>query len=240
MNQDFLVLQEFREDGRKKNELRKVECILGFDQTVEGSCKLIQGLTEIVCLIKGPHNKSTRRESEGFLNVQYNVAPFSGTDRRKISKFDKDWNEFTENLRVSFESVILAEQLGSGEIDIIVSVIQSDGSAKSSIFNAISLALMDAGIPMKDFTVSSTAISMNNEILLDATYQEQKKASAELIISYLPRSDQVDFMEMKSSKISQQDTKEMCKIAVDGCKQMYQILRTFVMESSVKTLLSTR
>lgn len=41
--------------------------------------------------------------------------------------------------------MILSDQLGSGEIDVIVSVIQADGSAKSIIFNAISLALMDAG-----------------------------------------------------------------------------------------------
>jgi len=28
----------------------------------------------------------------------------------------------------------------------------------------------------------------------------------------------VDFIEMKSSKVSQADTREMCKLAVDGCK----------------------
>lgn len=40
MNQDFQALQDYREDGRKKGELRKVEVELGFDQTVEGSCKM--------------------------------------------------------------------------------------------------------------------------------------------------------------------------------------------------------
>lgn len=51
-----------------------------------------------------------------------------------------------ENLRVSFESIIIAESIGSGEIDVIVSIMQADGSVKSVIFNAISLALMDAGV----------------------------------------------------------------------------------------------
>ena len=92
-------------------------------------------------------------------------------------------------MRVSFESIILVDSLGSGEIDVIVSIIQADGSAKSVIFNAISLALMDAGrnitrfrvlrrsifivcyylskgIPMKDFTVSCTVGSLNNEMVL--------------------------------------------------------------------------
>ena len=105
----------------------------------------------------------------------------------------RDWSEFSENLRVSFESIILQDSLGSGEIDVIVSIIQADGSAKSVIFNAISLALMDAGkkychlhnfyvwnkdpqiltlfvikkgIPMKDFTVSCTVGSLHNEMVL--------------------------------------------------------------------------
>jgi len=104
--------------------------------------------------------------------------------------YNRDWSEFSENLRVSFESIILPDSIGSGEIDVIVSIIQADGSAKSVIFNAISLALMDAGkhnltfsiirwkrqkyfllsffkgIPMKDFTVSCTVGSLHNEMVL--------------------------------------------------------------------------
>jgi len=65
----------------------------------------------------------------------------------------RDWSEFSENLRVSFESIILQDSLGSGEIDVIVSIIQADGSAKSVIFNAISLALMDAGKNIAIFSI---------------------------------------------------------------------------------------
>ena len=29
------------------------------------------------------------RDKERFVNIVYEIAPFSGTDRRKVSKFDK-------------------------------------------------------------------------------------------------------------------------------------------------------
>jgi ribonuclease PH len=36
---------------------------------------------------------------------------------------------------------------------------------KSAVINALTLALMDAGIGMKDFIVSSTAGKLNNEFI---------------------------------------------------------------------------
>lgn len=59
--------------------------------------------------------------------------------------FIREWSEFTENLRISFENLLIVDQYKKSEILIIVSVLQSDGSAKSGIFNAITLALLDAG-----------------------------------------------------------------------------------------------
>ena len=76
-------------------------------------------------------------------------------------KNNRDSSEFAENLRVSFENMIFEETIGKSEIDVIVTVIQGDGSAKSAIFNAVTMALMDAGISMRDLVVSAT-VGINN------------------------------------------------------------------------------
>jgi exosome complex component RRP41 len=44
-------------------------------------------------------------------------------------------------------------------------LIQNDGSSKSAILNCITLALVNAGIAMKDFLVSSTVGYKNESIL---------------------------------------------------------------------------
>ena len=54
---------------------------------------------------------------------------------------------------------------------------------------------------MKDFVISSTVGIVNNEILLDLIYDEQKNSTAYIVVSYLPRTDEIDFMELKCSKV---------------------------------------
>lgn len=92
-------------------------------------------------------------KEEMYLNMISNII--------NIFKNKRDSSEFAENLRVSFENMIFEDTIGKSEIDIIVTVIQGDGSAKSAIFNAVTMALMDAGISMKDLVVSAT-VGINN------------------------------------------------------------------------------
>ena len=47
---------------------------------------------------------------------------------------------------------------------------ESDGSFRSAAFNAVSLALMNAGIAMKDFLVATTTGLLNNVAVLDLIY----------------------------------------------------------------------
>jgi len=63
---------------------------------------------------------------------------------------------FAENLRSSFENLLILDPNGKSEVKITVCVIQNDGSSKSSVFNAVTLALLDAGVQMKDFLISLT------------------------------------------------------------------------------------
>ena len=54
------------------------------------------------------------------------------------------------------EKVIELNWYGESQIDINIQVLQSDGSELAVVINAVSLALMDAGIRMKDFVVAAS------------------------------------------------------------------------------------
>lgn len=43
-----------RNDGRSLNQLRNIKIKTGIDHTVDGSCIYNQGLTEVICFIRGP------------------------------------------------------------------------------------------------------------------------------------------------------------------------------------------
>lgn len=56
------TLEEFRSDGRKFKEPRKMDLKLGIDHSVDGSSYVKIGLNEIICLIKGPYPVLTRKK----------------------------------------------------------------------------------------------------------------------------------------------------------------------------------
>lgn len=47
---------------------------------------------------------------------------------------------------------------------------EADGGYRSAAFNAVNLALIDAGIAMKDFVVATTAGLLGNVAVLDLIY----------------------------------------------------------------------
>merc|ERR1712166_23288 len=53
----------------------------------------------------------------------------------------------------TFEDVIMTQLYPKSQIAIYIQILQSDGGALSAAINATTLALIDAGIPIKDFVV---------------------------------------------------------------------------------------
>ena len=47
---------------------------------------------------------------------------------------------------------------------------QSDGGFQACVFNAVNLALIDAGISMKDFIVAADAAFVKGKAVLDLNY----------------------------------------------------------------------
>ena len=91
---------------------------------------------------------------------------------------------FAENLRESFENLVLLDERGKSEIVVNVCVIQNDGSSKSAVFNAVTIALLDAGVRMRDFLVSVNVGLYQGDIIVDMTNEEQRDAQGDLTISY--------------------------------------------------------
>nr|KAF6395764.1 exosome component 4 [Molossus molossus] len=54
-------------------------------------------------------------------------------------------------LRQTFEAAILTQLHPRSQIDIYVQVLQADGGTYAACVNAATLAVLDAGIPMRDF-----------------------------------------------------------------------------------------
>ena len=69
------------------------------------------------------HNKYIKKTQDELLVIEYSVSPFSSIESKRNSKFDKDFSMFAENLKHSFQSLILIDASAKTEIQISVCVI---------------------------------------------------------------------------------------------------------------------
>lgn len=77
------------------------------------------------------------------------MASFSTGERKKRMKGDRRSTEISLVIRQTFESVIHTQLFPRSQIDIYIQILQADGGTRCAAINAATLALIDAGIPMK-------------------------------------------------------------------------------------------
>ena len=124
-----------------------------------------------------------------------------------------------------FENVIMLELYPRSQIDLQVFVMESDGSYKSAAFNAVSLALMNAGIAMKDYLVATTSGLLNQVAVLDLIYQEEKKQNCEFVIVYYAKSKNIAYISLNCNKINIKEFKSLLEMSASSCDHIGQIMR---------------
>ena len=131
-------------------------------------------------------------------------------------------------------------------ITLSLHILSSDGSVLAALLNASTLALIDAGIPMKDYICACTAgstssYSSNNESadpLLDLNAQEELELPF-LTVGVLGGSDSVSVLVMET-KVQVGRLEGMLAVGVDGCKQVREVLDGVVRERGARMLEGTK
>ena len=74
--------------------------------------------------------------------------------------------EFSLALRQTFEEAVQTQLSPRSQIDISVLVLEQDGGVLQTAINAVTLALVDAGIPMNDYICATSAGLVDNNAIL--------------------------------------------------------------------------
>ncbi|BES96101.1 unnamed protein product [Nesidiocoris tenuis] len=222
-----------RPDGRKPNELRIVRCKLGVTPGADGSAYLEIGNTKAIVSVFGPsemrgNHKSKMLTDSSFINCQYSIAPFSKSERRTPRPRDKKSMEMTINLHQALKSVIRADLLPRTQIDIMVEILQADGGNYCAALNASTLALIDAGIPLREYVIACTASLAKNDVpMVDISFLEESIGGPSLTVAMLPNSKQIAFVEM-SQRFHLDNLEKVMRTAQKGCEDTFRILNNAV------------
>eukprot|EP00826_Nyctotherus_ovalis_P043953 TRINITY_DN4697_c0_g1_i2.p1 TRINITY_DN4697_c0_g1~~TRINITY_DN4697_c0_g1_i2.p1 ORF type:complete len:132 (-),score=30.78 TRINITY_DN4697_c0_g1_i2:128-523(-) len=116
------------------------------------------------------------------------------------------------------------------QIDVHIIVLQNDGGYKAAAINAVTLALVDAGISMKDLLVSSTAGFVESKCCLDLLYAEEKQDKTSVTAVYAPAKRKLAHVSAISPKMSTVSVSESISTAIKGCEELYGKMKAFIKE----------
>ena len=199
---------------------------VGILDKADGSAYIEQGKNKILAAVYGPreaHPKHIALADRAVVRCRYHMAPFS-VDERKSPAPSRRELELSKVIRESLEPAIMSEYFPRATIDIFIEVLQADAGTRCAGITAASLALADAGIPMRELVAACAAGKIEGKVILDLSDIEDKKGEADLPVALLPKSNVISLIQMDGS-LSDEEFKQALDLSTDACRKIYEMQR---------------
>lgn len=212
-----------RLDGRKNDEIREVKAEISVLKNAVGSAMFKLGNTHAIAGVFGPKNlypKHLENPEKAIIRSRYNMAPFSTSSRKRPGPGRREI-EISKVTREALEPALILNEFPKTVIDIFIEIIQADASTRVAGINASSLALADAGVPMKDLVASCAAGKVDGEIVLDIAGKEDTNGEVDMPVAYIPKENLVTLLQMDGI-VTLEEFKKIFRLALDGCMRIYE------------------
>ncbi|MCX8188368.1 MAG: exosome complex exonuclease Rrp41 [Nitrososphaeria archaeon] len=220
-----------RLDGRRWDEIRPITIEIGVIKNADGSAYIEFGKNKIIAAVYGPreaHPKHLALPDKAIVRCRYHMAPFS-TEERKSPQPSRREIEISLVLRRAMESAIFLEEYPRSIIDVFVEVLQSDGGSRCASITAVSAALADSGISMRDLVVGCAVGKIDGQIVLDLSDYEDKEGEGDMPVAYMPNLDKIVLLQFDGI-FSEEEFKKAIDLAILGNKKVYEILKKALIE----------
>ena len=228
MSDELKLIDEngIRLDGRRANELRPIKIEAGVLKNADGSAYIEWGGNKVLAGVYGPrevHPRHLMDSSRAIVQCKYNMAAFSVGDRKRPG-LDRRSIEISMVTSKAFEHVIFTERYPRTTVDVFIEVLQADAGTRCAGITVASVALADAGIPMRDLVPSCAAGKIGDQVVLDLFKDEDNYGDADMPIAYLPRTDEILLLQM-DGHLTYEELSSALDMLVDACGTIYDMQR---------------
>lgn len=214
-----------RNDGRKFDELRKMEAKVGVIKNAEGSAMFKIGNTTAIAAVYGPralHPKHLQNPSKGRLRCNYNMMAFSGSGERVRPGPSRRSKEISEVIQRALNPVLDLSDYPGNVVDVFVEMIQTDAGTRCAAIVAASMALAHAGFPMRDLVCAVSVGQIEDKILVDLTKEEEDMEASDMPVAVMPRTEKITLLQLDGF-MKKEDIKEALEIAKKACKEICKV-----------------
>ena len=161
-----------RPDARLPNQLRPFAAEPGVLSRADGSASFSLESTEALVAVYGPGEVRRARERTDTATIEVHVRPRGGLPG-PVER------ELEQLLLSTLEHAVLGALHPRTSITVVVQTMRDDGSFAAAAINAVGLALLHAGVPMRGMLAAcAVALLPTGEAVLDPTAAEQEEAAA--------------------------------------------------------------
>ena len=215
-----------RIDGRLPGELRPLKIEAGVLKRADGSAYLEWGHNKVLAAVYGPrecHPRHMQDPTRALVQCHYNMASFSVDDRKRPGP-DRRSQEISKITSEALTHVVFTEYFPRTSIDVYIEVLQANAGTRCAGLTAASVALADAGIPMRDLVASCAAGKVADTIVLDLGKEEDNFGQADIPLGYIPRTEEIVLLQMDGD-LTPDEFRTGLGMAVDACKKIYDVQR---------------
>ncbi|MDR2865956.1 MAG: exosome complex exonuclease Rrp41 [Methanomassiliicoccaceae archaeon] len=213
-----------RLDGRKAGELRNIKIEAGVLENADGSAYVEIGKNKVRAAVYGPrecHPRHLQDPTKAIIQCKYNMMAFSVSDRKRPGP-DRRSVEISKIIAEALEAVVLTELYPRASIDVYIEILQANAGTRCAGLTAASVALADAGIPMKDIIPAVAVGKADGKVLLDLNKEEDNFGQADVPLALIPKTNEIVLLQMDGN-MTRDEFDKAIEMGVAACHEIYEL-----------------
>lgn len=231
-----------RNDGRKNDEIRKIEMVPNYLEHAEGSCLISFGKTKVLCAatVEEKVPAFLRGTGQGWVTAEYSLLPRSTKTRteREVVKGKQSGrtHEIQRLIGRSLRAVVDLAALGERQIKIDCDVIQADGGTRTASICgacvALGLAIKKLKLennPLKHLVAAVSCGIIDGEVLLDLDYSEDSNTEVDANFVMVENGDLVEIQATgEKGLLKDRQFLQMLTYSRDGVEQIFEMQKSIL------------
>lgn len=223
---DMVLVDEngMRIDGRTAEQHRQIKIEAGVLHNADGSAYVEIGKNKVLAAVYGPrecHPRHLQNPEKAIVQVKYNMEAYSVSDRKRPGT-DRRSIEISKITAEALEKVVLTELYPRASIDVYIEILQANAGTRCAGLTAASVALADAGIPMRDIVPAMAAGKADGHVLLDLNKEEDNYGQADVPLAIIPSTDEIVLLQMDGN-MTREEFDHAIELAVGGCHEVHAL-----------------
>lgn len=226
-----------RHDGRKLDEMRAVTAKVGIIPNADGSALFSFGKTVAIAAVYGPrllHPQHMQNPQRAVLRVNYDLLSFSVSERKKPGPSRRS-QEISKVTEWALSPALDLKEFPNTVVDVQIYILQADASTRVAGINAASMALAQAGIPMRNLICAVAIGKMDKELVVDVDKEEEDfedgEGATDFPVAKIANSDQYTLLQLDGN-IQTNVVPKALRLADDACATIYEIQKKALKEAT--------